>query len=248
MGLSFGMYKCAKLSVSQGKAVQTDDLTVHVDFCIHELNTSEAYNYKYLRFIKREGIECGTTKKIIVAEYEHQLNLIWNSCLNGPRKARVTNSLHVLLVSFGFGIILWTDYPRSAVECLYLPRSRGGRGLVSVENLFHCHLMVLAHHLCSSHDSLVQLCYRLDNLLPPRVSVVTRACTYCVLLSISADWKSWTCSDLKKELRTCEFSQLMDTLVAKLLHGKFQALLSSNGMDSKRSTCWLQLLLHSESK
>ena len=53
----------AKLSVSRWKAVDTDDLTVYDDFCIHKFNTSEAL--KYLRIFEWEGIECSTTKEAI---------------------------------------------------------------------------------------------------------------------------------------------------------------------------------------
>jgi len=40
----------------------------------------------------------------------------------------------------------------------------------------------------------------------------------------------------------------MDTLIAKLLHGKFQSLLTSDGNDVGRSVCWLRQHLHSESE
>ena len=103
VGLTFGLDKCAKLSVTRGKAVHTDDLLVYDDFCIRDLNTSEAY--RYLGFFEREGIECGRTKKTIVDEYERRLTLVWKSYLSGPHKVRATNSLCVPLVSFGFGII-----------------------------------------------------------------------------------------------------------------------------------------------
>ena len=75
---------------------------------------------------------------------------------------------------------------------------------------------------------------------PSRSSVMVRADAYCATLSVGSSWRNWTCSDLKKELCKCEFGQLMDTLVTKPLHGKFQALLRSDEMDSNRSTCWLK--------
>ena len=47
---------------------------------------------------------------------------------------------------------------------------------------------------------------------------------------------------------TSEFGQLTDSLIAKLLHGKFQSLLYSEGIDTNGSTCWLHQLLCSESE
>jgi len=43
VGLTFGLDKCARLSISLGKVVKTGDMTLHDDFCIRELNTSKAY-------------------------------------------------------------------------------------------------------------------------------------------------------------------------------------------------------------
>ena len=65
---------CAKLSVKRGKAIRPDDIVVHDDFCIRDLDTSETY--KYLGFFEREGIQCSRTKKAIVDEFER---LVWKS-------------------------------------------------------------------------------------------------------------------------------------------------------------------------
>ena len=45
----------------------------------------------------------------------------------------------------------------------------------------------MAHHIATSSDFLVWLCYELDRLLPARSSVFTRANDYCAALSIEAD-------------------------------------------------------------
>ena len=134
---------------------------------------------------------------------------------------RVTNSFCVPLLTYGFGIVPWTikeleqvdistrrimsnhssHHPMSAVERLYLPCSVGGQGLVNVLNLFHRRLAVLAHHLSTSTDSLVRLCSLLDKLLPPRVSIISRANSYCSTLDISLDWSSCTPLKVKETLR-----------------------------------------------
>ena len=137
---------------------------------------------------------------------------------------------------------------RSAIERLYLSRSEGGWGIVKVEGLYNCRLVMLAYHFCTSSDNLVQLCHQLDVNVPPCVSIMAKAETYCACLSINAERKSWPISRLKRELCGCKFGQLMDTLSAKPLHGRFQALLDSKGIDASRSMYWLHQHLHSESE
>jgi len=207
-------------------------------------------------------------RKLLLDKYERRLLLIWKSLLSGPRKARATNSLCVPVIIFGLGIIPWTKqeiqhfyvltrrvmtttcnhHARSAVECLYLPQSEGCCGLINVENLFHRQLVVLSHHLFSSNDVLVQLCNQLDSLLPPCLSVAARADVYFASLCVDADWRSWSSSTIKKELCKHEICRMMDTLIAKPLHGKFQSLLTFDGIDVGRSMCWLRQHLHSESE
>jgi len=266
VGLSLGLDKCAKLTVCRGKATRTNNLVVSSDVNIHGLEVGETY--KYLGFCESEGIDHIASKQYIVTEYSRRLSLIWKSFLTGPRKVRATNSFCVPLLTYGFGIVPWTvkeieqfdvssrrimsscssHHPRSAVERLYLPRMDGGRGLVNVQNLYYRKLATLAHHLSSSSDCLVQLCCQLDGLLPPRVSILSRANAYCSSLEVASNWLAWPPCEIKKSLRDKQLSLLTESLSVKPLHGKYFSLLQSDGIDKRRSVCWLNQHLHSESE
>ena len=260
------IYKCAKCSVVRGKVVSSSDVSLLDGSTIHHLGVGETY--KYLGFFEAEGVDCVKSKKLIMDLYHHRLRLIWNSFLSGPRKTRATNSFYVPVLSYGFGIIPWTKkeieqfdvstrktltatcnhHPRSAVERLYLSRSVGGIGLINVENLFFRRLVVMAHHLSTSSDSLVQLCYELDCLLPPYPSVLTRARNYCATLSVACDLQCCELSSLKSTICERQSTQLMSSLIAKPLHGQFYSLLSNDLIDRHRSLCWLRHHLHSETE
>jgi len=118
----------------------------------------------------------------------------------------------------------------------------------SIENLFYCKLALTAHHLLSSSDSLVQLCSELDQSLPPRISIHSRAKNYCSSLSIDANIISFLPTTLKQTICGKQLSLLIDSLTAKHLHGKYLSFLASSDVDKANSTRWLQQHLQSESE
>ena len=264
VGLVFGLDKCAKFTVTRGKASQTGDVQLEPDSIIRELNVGESY--KYLGFFESEGLDCNVSKELILQEYLRRLSLIWKSSLSGPRKVRGTNSFCVPVLSYGFAIIPWTKkeveqfdvltrktltstlshHPRSAVERLYLPRSAAGRGLVNIEHLFYRKLVSICHHLFTSADPLVGLCCELDHSLPSRISVISRGRAYCSGLSLSLDLTSGHPD--KRAIRAEQLSTLKSSLLSKPLHGKYATLLRSDSVDGSGSSKWLQQHLHSESE
>jgi len=78
-------------------------------------------------------------------------------------------------------------HPRSAVECLYLPHRLGGRGLVGVESLYHRRIIMLSHHLQTSEDALVKMCWLLDMSLPSQKSICSKANKLVNTLSLNID-------------------------------------------------------------
>ena len=61
VGLVFGLDKCAKFTVTRGKASQTGDVQLEPDSIIRELNVGESY--KYLGFFESEGVDCNVSKE-----------------------------------------------------------------------------------------------------------------------------------------------------------------------------------------
>ena len=77
VGLSFGLDKCARLTISRGKVVKTDNLTVSPDVSIRGLTVGETY--KYLGFCESGGIDHAASKQHLITEYSHRLSLVWKS-------------------------------------------------------------------------------------------------------------------------------------------------------------------------
>ena len=68
VGLSFGLDKCAKLSVTRGKIGLYGSMTLSQDVDIRELNVMECY--KYLGFLESEGLNCDGSKWRVLEMYK----------------------------------------------------------------------------------------------------------------------------------------------------------------------------------
>ena len=64
VGLTFGLDKCAKFTITRGKANPTGDVHLEPVSTIHELQVGETY--KYLGFFETEGLDCCGSKNLIV--------------------------------------------------------------------------------------------------------------------------------------------------------------------------------------
>ena len=209
--MNFGIQKCAKLSIKQGKRVSTGPAVV-LGNEIRDLSYGEPY--RYLGFPECGGIDYEQSKETIV-EFRRRLQIVWKSLLCGKFKVQATNSFCVPLLSYGFGVISWTKaeitkfdrlvrqvmtaanchHPRSAIEQLHLPRKLGGRGLLCIEHLLERCIIMLSHHLQKSEDALVKMCCTLDSQLPPRGSIVSRASSLVSSLSLDNDFLNYSPGD-----------------------------------------------------
>ena len=134
-----------------------------------------------------------------------------------------------------------SHHPRSAVERLHLPYIVGGQGLVNMHNLLCRRLVILVYHLSTSSDLLVQLCSKLNSLLPPRLFILARVADYCSSLDVLSDWLSCTSRKIKEILHDKQLTSFTVSLAAKPLHRNFFCLLQSN---TRRSVRWLNQHLH----
>ena len=109
--------------------------------------------YKYLGVLEMEDILVVRMKDSIRKEYFRRLRLILRSKLKGKNKIMGINTWAVAVVRYGGGIIDWNIdelrqmdrktrkmitmygafHPKSDIDRLYLPRNRGGRGLIGCE-------------------------------------------------------------------------------------------------------------------
>ena len=92
-------------------------------------------------------------KEKIKKEYYRRIRTITKSELNAIKRMETINTLATLVVTFSFNIVDWKmeeirkldrktrkiltmermHYPRADVDRMYLPRNKGGRGLIQLE-------------------------------------------------------------------------------------------------------------------
>jgi len=121
------------------------------------------------------------------------------------------------------------------VEHLCLPHCLGSRGLLGVENLYHCRIIMLFNHLQTSDDVLVKICLLLDMSLPSRKSICTRANKLVEELSLNVDLVHIMADDLKNLVCDQQRACMWNTLCEKPLHYEFVYWCSSNSADMSRS-------------
>ena len=142
-----------RANILKGKLREGDALALSEDQTIPAASRDDPYKYLGIEQVIEPDLK--TVKKKLVEKYASRLRRIWSSDLNSKYKAQATNVWAVSIFRYFFGILKWTKadligldratirvmrknkcHQYSAVpERLYLPRSRGGRGLHQLAHL-----------------------------------------------------------------------------------------------------------------
>ena len=109
--------------------------------------------YKYLGVLETDQIKHDEMKDKVKTEYLRQVRRVLQSKLNGGNMIGTINTCGVTLVCYTAVIIIWMNdeleamdrnsrkmmtiynclHPRADIDCKYIPRMHGGRGLISIQ-------------------------------------------------------------------------------------------------------------------
>ena len=173
IGMEFGMKKCGMLLMNRGKVVSSEGIELSDGEVMKDI---EENGYKYLGVIEYDRIKETEMKESFGKEYERRLKLVLKSKLNGKNKIKAINVWAVSVMRYGAGIINWNKeeiqkmdrktrkimtmngalHPKSDVDRIYLPRGKGGRGLVSCENYIKSEENSLGMYVKDSPEPLLQ--------------------------------------------------------------------------------------------
>lgn len=151
INMEFGTTKCKILNVKRGKIQLGGNVKLMDDTEIHSLEENETY--KYLGIQQNLNINESDIKKHFSNMFIKRVKMIMNTELYAKYKVLAINTWAIPVIGYTFGIVNWsaTDlkdlnrkvrttmtkfrshHPHSAVERIYLPRSKGGRGLIDIE-------------------------------------------------------------------------------------------------------------------
>ena len=173
IGMEFGLKKCGVLIMKRGKVVTMDGIRLPDGGVMKEI---DEHGYKYLGIIEMDKIKEKEMKDAFTKEYKRRLKLVLKSKLNGRFKIMAINTWAVAVLRYGAGIIKWLAedlrqldrstrkmmtmngalHPKSDVHRLYVPRKKGGRGLVGCEGCVRTEENNLGWYIKNSEEKLLQ--------------------------------------------------------------------------------------------
>ena len=140
IGMEFGLSnKCANATFRRGKLEKSDYIQLYEEIMIKDLEQEKAY--KYFGVDESSRIQHATIKQKLKKE------------LNSKNRINAINMLAILVITYSFKIIDWNisevrrldvkvrkmttthsmHHPKANIHRLYLPRSKGVRGLTQLE-------------------------------------------------------------------------------------------------------------------
>ena len=165
IGMTFGLDKCAKVTLRKGKTVAGSDLQLPSGGVIRDIGSGGAY--KYLGIEENSVVEHSRMKEKTTKEYIRRTRKLLRSKLSGTNKIRAINTYAVPVLRYSAGIVDWTKqdlqdldrktrkqltmhgalHPRADVDRLYIPRHMGGRGLINIEDMVEGEKLALREYI-----------------------------------------------------------------------------------------------------
>ena len=258
IGMSFGLEKCAKISIIRGKVKNRDNIILSSGEEIRELNNQTFY--KYLGVEENKVIGHTETKEKLSKEYFSRLRKILKSELNSYNMIMAINQWAVPAITYGFGIINWTKaelldidrktrtllkayhvfHNKSNVEKLYLPRKDGGRGLLSIWKQFQKAIINIAYYLTKSELLFPRVFLEWDSSRGES-SVIRKAETYANDIGLEfVDIVELNKVECKTRVKNSMTSKGNATLTNMPMHGQHHRLLQEEHIDRKTSLTWMK--------
>ena len=151
IGMEFGLSKCANATFRRGKLEKSDYIQLYEEIMIKDLEQEKAY--KYFGVDESSRIQHATIKQKLKKELVRRTRLILKTELNSNNRINAINMLAIPVITYSFKIIDWNisevrrldikvrkmttthsmHHPKANIHRLYLPRSKGVRGLTQLE-------------------------------------------------------------------------------------------------------------------
>ena len=149
--MEFGIKKCGILVMKRGKATSTEGIELPSGDTIKYI---EKEGFKYLGTLGFDYVKENNMIRNFQREYFRRSKPVMRRQLNGQKKIRALNTRAISMLRYGAGILDWRKnvlnemdrktrkimtinkefHPKSNINRLYVPRSKGGRGLLSCKS------------------------------------------------------------------------------------------------------------------
>ena len=150
INMNFSLEKYIRISLRRGR-VQS---SMHIGSAIEDIKELDPRKaYKYSGIEECFDIQHKNEKEKLKKEYLRRVKLVLGTELSAKNKIQTIGSLVVSVLRYSFGIFNWHQeelqnldgqtrklltihgqhHPKTDVDCLYVPRKQGGRGLMQLE-------------------------------------------------------------------------------------------------------------------
>ena len=183
--MEFGIKKCTVLILKRGNAVECYGIILPDGQVMKQMDEDV---YKYLRILECNQVMEKEMKTIFRKEYIRRLKLVLKSKLNGRNKILAINIWAVWLLRYSGGIIRWNKddllemdrltrklmtmnkalHPKSDINRIYIPRRRGGRGLISAESSIQREKNSMVWYVKHSVETFLE-CVRPGNIIKTEI-------------------------------------------------------------------------------
>ena len=172
--MEFGINKCGILVMKRGELIKSEGMMIPPDEIIKEIDTEDGY--KYLGVLEADTMKEKKMKDILKEEYLRRIRSIMKSKLNSKNVISAINSRAISIIRYSAGIIKWTIkemkeldrktrklltinsmfHKRGDIDRLYIKRSEGGRGMISVEDCIAIESNSLLNYVRGSNEPMLQ--------------------------------------------------------------------------------------------
>ena len=250
--MNFGIKKCNKITIVRGKVKTTTNIVLENGEEIKSLNNQEFY--KYLGFSERDTTTSDTKMKL-KTEYYLRLKKILKSELNSKNTINAINAYATPSLTYGFQVIDWSITEleeidrttrttlqkhhmmnnKSDITRLYLPRSKGGRGLVNITNQYKNSIIKFSIYIQNTDEQLLQYVSN-QQLNRGQKSIHHKANKYCEELNLDLNETATKPQHQTKQiLKASRIQQQEKELREKATHGQFLRTLEQQHIDKEAS-------------
>ena len=172
--MKFGLDKCATVSLEKGKFKKREGFDLQ-DMSIRTLEENETY--KYLGIEENNQIDHAKMRKMHRDCYTNALKLVLKSKLSAKNKILCINMMIIPKIQYSFGIIDWPQFEINKIDILtrklladhkifykdqsharlYIPRAKGGMGLIEVDASHKASVISLAQYIVSSRGPYAEI-------------------------------------------------------------------------------------------
>ena len=269
VGMELGLRKCAVAHVKRGKYVGGENYLLPEERKIERV--AQGGTYWYLGIEQLFRADHTSVRERLTKVYAQRLHRIWSSALSSKHKVHATNTWAVSVFRYFFALVKWplkeliqldrltrkilrrfkSHHLSASIECLYLRRASGGRGLVNIRQAYEGEVVASELYMANAgEDELLQAVVKHQLYLSAKgkhsilqaASDVLRQHEVCpdLVRKLRSGEAIPHTRESVLELKAAQAVQLVSTLTAKPIHKVyFQQASSAEGVDTEGTFGWL---------